>query len=81
MVWISIICVHFIDLIFIRPTKLGREKSPSDRHCKCEKEMDDHILACQQILVIEPHSDTLAKERALFLNINDINDILYFWNA
>jgi hypothetical protein len=28
-----------------RPTKLGKEKSPSDG--KCEKEMDDHLLAYQ----------------------------------
>jgi hypothetical protein len=26
-----------------RPTKRGKEKSPSDGHCKCEKEMDDHF--------------------------------------
>jgi hypothetical protein len=30
-----------------RPTKRGIEKSPSDGHCQCEKEMDDHLLACQ----------------------------------
>jgi hypothetical protein len=29
-----------------RPTKRGREKSPSAGHCQCVKEMDDHILAC-----------------------------------
>jgi hypothetical protein len=26
-----------------RPTKRGKEKSPSDGHCQCEKEMDDHL--------------------------------------
>jgi hypothetical protein len=41
-----------------RPTKRGKEKSPSDGHCQCEKVMDDHLLACQQILEKEPHSDT-----------------------
>jgi hypothetical protein len=29
-----------------RPTKRGKENSPSDGHCQCEKEMDDHLLAC-----------------------------------
>jgi hypothetical protein len=41
-----------------RPTKRGKEKSPSDGYCQCEKEMDDHLLAGQKILEIEPHSDT-----------------------
>jgi hypothetical protein len=41
-----------------RPTKRGKEKSPSDGHCQCEKEMDDHLLACQQIFKIEPRSYT-----------------------
>jgi hypothetical protein len=39
-----------------RPTKRGKEKSPSDGHCQCQKEIDNHLLACQQILEIEPHS-------------------------
>jgi hypothetical protein len=43
-----------------RPTKSGTEKSQSDGHCQYEKEMDDYFLACQQILKIEPHSDTLC---------------------
>jgi hypothetical protein len=30
-----------------RPTKRGKEKSSSDKHCQCEKEVDDHLLACQ----------------------------------
>jgi hypothetical protein len=31
-----------------RPTKRGKEKSRSDGHCQCEKEMDDHLLmSCQ----------------------------------
>jgi hypothetical protein len=25
------------------PTKRGKEKSPSDGHCQCQKEMDDHL--------------------------------------
>jgi hypothetical protein len=41
-----------------RPTKRGKEKSPSYRHW--EKEMDDHLLACQQIFEREPHSDPLC---------------------
>jgi hypothetical protein len=30
-----------------RPTKRGKEKSPTDEHCPCEIEMNDHLLACQ----------------------------------
>jgi hypothetical protein len=30
-----------------RPTKIEKEKVPSDGHCQCEKEMDNHLLACQ----------------------------------
>jgi hypothetical protein len=57
------------------PTKRGKEKSPSDGHCQCEKEMDDHLVACQQFLK-ESHLVThLANERTSFLNMNDINDI------
>jgi hypothetical protein len=40
------------------PTTRGKENSPSDGHCQCEKEMDDYLLACEQILEIEPRSDT-----------------------
>jgi hypothetical protein len=43
-----------------RRTKRGKEKYPSDRHCQREKEMDDHLLACQQILEREQHSDTCS---------------------
>jgi hypothetical protein len=41
------------------PIKRGKEKSPYDGRCQCEKEMDDHLLACQQIEK-EPHSDPLC---------------------
>jgi hypothetical protein len=41
-----------------RPTKRGKKKSPSDGQCQCEKEMDEDLLACQQIFEIEPRSDT-----------------------
>jgi hypothetical protein len=41
-----------------RLTKRGKEMAPSDGHCQCEKEMDDHLLACQQILERELLSDT-----------------------
>jgi hypothetical protein len=30
-----------------RPTKRGKENSRSDGHYQCEKEMEDHLLACQ----------------------------------
>jgi hypothetical protein len=30
-----------------RSTKRGKEMSPSDGHCQCEKETDDHLMACQ----------------------------------
>jgi hypothetical protein len=43
-----------------RPTKRGKEKFPSDRHCQCEKEMDNNLLARQQIFEKEPHSDPLC---------------------
>jgi hypothetical protein len=60
-----------------RPTKRGKEKSPSDGHCQCEKEMDDHLLTSQSFLK-ECHEVTrLANERALFLKINDI-DVSFF---
>jgi hypothetical protein len=36
-------------------TMRGNEKYPSGGHCQCQKEMDDHLLACQQFLT-EPHS-------------------------
>jgi hypothetical protein len=68
-------CAHRLSIN--RPTKRGKEKSPSDGHCQCKKEMDDHLLACQQIFEKVPHSDSLAKERASFLKVNDINDILF----
>jgi hypothetical protein len=48
--------VLYID--FNRRTKRGKEKSPSDEHCQCVKEIDKHLLACQQILGREPRSDT-----------------------
>jgi hypothetical protein len=41
-----------------RPTKRAEEKSPTDGHCQCEKEMEEHLLACQRILKREPRSDT-----------------------
>jgi hypothetical protein len=62
-------------LSIIRPSKPREEKSPSDGHCQCQKEIDDHLLACQLFLT-ESHIVTrLAKERASLLNMNDINDI------
>jgi hypothetical protein len=61
-----------------RPTKRGKEKSPSDGHYQCQKEMDDHLLACQQVLTRSHIVTRLANERAPFLKINDINDIAFF---
>jgi hypothetical protein len=43
-----------------RLTKRGKENS------QCEKEMDDHLLACQQILEREPHSDTPCERASIF---------------
>jgi hypothetical protein len=40
-----------------RPTKRGKDKSPSDGHCQYQKEMEDHLLVCQQIFEREPHSN------------------------
>jgi hypothetical protein len=42
-----------------------------------QKRDDDHLLACQQIFEKVPRNDTLAKERASFLKVNDINDISF----
>jgi hypothetical protein len=39
-------------------TRRWKEKSASDGHRQCEKEMEDHLLECQQILEKEPRSDT-----------------------
>jgi hypothetical protein len=49
-----------------RPTKRGKEKCPSDGHCQCEKEIDNHSDNKLIIIIIgmstnperEPHSDT-----------------------
>jgi hypothetical protein len=50
------------------PTKRGKEKSPSDGHCQCEKEIDDHLLARQQILEREPHSVSTHRAIIIFKN-------------
>jgi hypothetical protein len=47
-------------------------------HCQCQKEMDDHLLACQQFLKENHIVTRLANERASFLNMKDINNILVF---
>jgi hypothetical protein len=60
-----------------RPTKRGKEKSPFDGHCQCQKGMDDHLLACQQFLTENHIVTRLANEQALFLNINDIMTFHY----
>jgi hypothetical protein len=48
-----------------KPTKRGKENSPSEGHCQCEKEMDD-LLACQQFLKESYEATHRANERALF---------------
>jgi hypothetical protein len=48
-----------IDLVLDRSTKRGKENSRSDGYCQCEKEMEDHLLACQLIFEIEPFINTL----------------------
>jgi hypothetical protein len=60
-----------------RPTR-GKEKSPSDGHCQCEKEMDYHLLACQQIFENVPHSVKLLKSEHHFWKVNEINEISFF---
>jgi hypothetical protein len=40
------------------PKKRGKGKSSSNGHYQCEKEMDNHLLACQQIFEREPRRDT-----------------------
>jgi hypothetical protein len=50
----------------------------SDGYCQCEKQMDDHLLACQQFLKESHEITSLANERVLFLKYNDINDISFF---
>jgi hypothetical protein len=65
---------HSHTLSINRPTKRGKEKCPSGGHCQFQKEMDDHLLLCQQFLT-ESHIVTrLANERSSFLNMNDINE-------
>jgi hypothetical protein len=59
IVWILSIVLQFFNSIdhrlsINRPTKRGKKKSPSDGQCQCEKEMDDHLMACQQILERDP---------------------------
>jgi hypothetical protein len=39
-----------------RPTKRGKEKSPSDGDCQCEKEIDDHLTGVSIIIDKVPRS-------------------------
>jgi hypothetical protein len=50
-----------------RPTKRGKEKSRSDRHCQREKEMDDYLLANNKFFKQRHLVTRFAKERASFL--------------
>jgi hypothetical protein len=59
-----------------RLTKRGKEKSTSDGHCQCEKEMNDH-LRVKKFLKKRHIVTRLAKERVSLLNVNDINDISF----
>jgi hypothetical protein len=56
-----------------RPTKREKEKSPSDGHCQCKKEMDDHLLAFVLFLKESYIVTRFVKKRASFLKINYIN--------
>jgi hypothetical protein len=68
---------HKVTYHINRSTKRGKEKSPFDIHCHCQKEMDDHLLARQQFLT-ESHIVTrIANKCASFLKTNDINDISF----
>jgi hypothetical protein len=49
-----------------RPTKRGKEKSPSNGHCQYEKEMEEFLKESHIV-------SRLAKERSSFLKINDIS--------
>jgi hypothetical protein len=69
-------CYHRLSIN--RPTKRGKENSPSDGHGQCEKKMDDHLLACQSLLKESHIVICIAKERTSFLKINDFNDISFF---
>jgi hypothetical protein len=53
-----------------RATKRGKEKSPSEGHSQCEKEMDEHFLAYQQFLKKSHEVTRVVNERASFLKIN-----------
>jgi hypothetical protein len=64
--------VYIHRLSIDRLTKRGKEKSPSDGHCQCKKEMDDHLLASQQIFEKLSHSVTHPKGRASFLKITTL---------
>jgi hypothetical protein len=46
------------------PTKRGKEKSPADGPSQCEKEMDDHLLACHQFLKQRHEVTRIANDRA-----------------
>jgi hypothetical protein len=63
--------LYFHRLSTKRPTKRGKEKSPSDRHCQCEKEMEDHL---QQLL--KQSHEVPCKGASIILKIND-NNILF----
>jgi hypothetical protein len=57
-------------IILLLSNNKGKEKSPSDEHCQCKKEMDDHWHVNK--FLKESHIVTrLAKERESFLKIND----------
>jgi hypothetical protein len=46
--------------------KRGKENSRSDGDCQCEKEMEQHLLACQLIFEIEPLIPALVKNKHHF---------------
>jgi hypothetical protein len=60
-----------------RPTKRGKEKYLSDGHCQCGKEMEDHLLSCEQIFEKSHIVTRASKELVSILKINNINDISF----
>jgi hypothetical protein len=56
--------VFTINLVIIDQQSVGK-RSLSDGHCQCGKEMDDRLLAWQQIFEREPHSDSPSKRASI----------------
>jgi hypothetical protein len=68
--WVIFLIIQIIDLVLIDQQSVEKRRL---RLMDIVDEMDDHLLACQQVFEKVLHSDTLAKERASFLKVNDIS--------